>query len=178
MPADPSERKRKPRITHAPYKRHAKTTGTNDHNAPKSSVKKPETSRENLTLHDWLTVLRYVESHPDMTQMQVVDYFRCRKEGALIFTQSTLSRKLQEHAALKQRATANPAALSSKRPRVVTNPTVERVLVLWVRSMEQKGETVNGPMLVEKRRRFEERLKVPEVEQLSGNGWVASFCKM
>lgn len=151
------------------------TTGLKD--TPKSSAKKTETSHTNLTLHDWLTVIRYVESHPDMTQLQIVDYFRSRKEGALIFTQSTLSRKLHERAELKGRATANPTALSSKRPHVVTNPKVERALVLWVRSMEQKGETVNGPMLVEKRQRFEEALKVPEVERLPGNGWVASFCK-
>jgi hypothetical protein len=34
-----------------------------------------------------------------------------------------------------------------QRLRVVTRPDVERALILWVRHMEERGETVNGPML-------------------------------
>lgn len=36
---------------------------------------------------------------------------------------------------------------------------------------------VSGPMLQEKRRQFEKLFNVPESEQLTGAGWVKSFCK-
>jgi hypothetical protein len=60
---------------------------------------------------------------------------------------------------------------------VVTRPDVEKALFLWVRYMEQKGEQVNGPMLKEKRCRFEVLFNVPEDERLTGEGWIASFCR-
>src|SRR6202030_3081458 len=72
---------------------------------------------------------------------------------------------------------ANPSALSSKRPRNVARPDIERYLVEWVKHMEMKGESVSGPMLQEKRRRFEDICKVPNGERLTGRGWIASFCK-
>ncbi|KIJ04375.1 hypothetical protein PAXINDRAFT_122841 [Paxillus involutus ATCC 200175] len=43
--------------------------------------------------------------------------------------------------------------------------------------MEGKGETVNGPMLREKRRRFEDEFGVPEEKRLTGDGWIAPFCR-
>jgi hypothetical protein len=43
--------------------------------------------------------------------------------------------------------------------------------------MEEKRETVNGKMLVEKRKLFEKRFDVPEIERLEGESWVQSFCK-
>jgi hypothetical protein len=49
--------------------------------------------------------------------------------------------------------------------------------MLWVQDMEQRGETVSGPMLREKRRRFEDKFQVPETERLLGESWVQSFCK-
>ena len=178
MPAAPplSEKKRAPRKSHAPYKRTKKQPSTAT--PPRTSAKAPNAGKHtNLTLHDWLTVIRYVDEHPNMPQQSVVDYFRHRAEGALIFTQTTLSRNLKKRVELEARVNANPTSLSSKRPRVVTRPDVERALVLWVKGMEEKCETVNGPMLVEKRRRFEEMMNVPDAERLSGSGWVASFCK-
>jgi hypothetical protein len=36
--------------------------------------------------------------------------------------------------------------------------------------MEEKGEQINGSMLVKKRKRFEERMNVPETEWLTGEG--------
>ncbi|KAF9235824.1 hypothetical protein BU15DRAFT_33890, partial [Melanogaster broomeanus] len=120
----------------------------------------------NLTTYDWLTVFAYIDQHPDKTQTDVVNFFRTRAEGALEFTQATLSRRLKEREEIESRAQSNPTALSSKRPRVVTRPDVEEALVLWVRSMELKGEIMNGPMLREKRRRLEERMGVPDAEQL------------
>ncbi|KAN0132299.1 hypothetical protein V8E53_009899 [Lactarius tabidus] len=52
-----------------------------------------------------------------------------------------------------------------------------RALYLWVLHMEEEKEMVNGPMLHVKRKRFEELLKVPEEEQLQGEGWIMPFCK-
>jgi len=49
--------------------------------------------------------------------------------------------------------------------------------MLCVKHVEEKGETVNGPMLQEKQQRYENYFNVPENDRLNGNGWVASFCK-
>ena len=83
------------------------------------------TSRQNLKLSDWLTVFAYIDTHPTLSQTEVVKHFTTLKSGALVFTQPTLSRKLQERSDLEQRAHDNPSALDSKRnPRVVTRRTV------------------------------------------------------
>lgn len=131
-----------------------------------------------MTLHDWMTVFAYIDDHPLLGQADIVEHFKTKKENALEFTQSTLSRKLKNRDQLDERVQSNPSALSSKRPRVVTRPDVERALVLWIRHMEEKGETVNGPMLIAKRKKFEVEFKVPAEEQLTGDSWVTSFCKV
>ncbi|KAH7929555.1 DDE-domain-containing protein [Leucogyrophana mollusca] len=172
MPADT----RKPRPKPKPYKRQPKTKV--EKNLPATSAKPAgSNSRSILTLADWMTVYAFVDAHPDLPQGQVVEHFKTRPEGALEFTQSTLSRKLKARSELKDRVHANPNALSGKRARIVTRPDVEKALVLWVRHMEEKGETVNGPMLREKRKRFEDELNVPQNERLTGEGWLAPFCK-
>jgi len=53
--------------------------------------------QENLTLLDWMTVYTYVDtlSQP-INQGDIVKYFATRPQGALLFSQSTLSRKLQQ----------------------------------------------------------------------------------
>jgi hypothetical protein len=43
--------------------------------------------------------------------------------------------------------------------------------------MEAKGETVNGPMLWEKRRKFKEHFDVPQDERMAGEGWIQPFCR-
>jgi Tc5 transposase DNA-binding domain len=106
-----------------------------------------------------------------------VKHFASKSYGALIFNQGTLSRKIKSWEELEKHITSHPNALSSKRLRVVTRPDVERALVLWVRHMEEKGETVNGPMLKAKRLKFEEQFDVPEAEHLTAEGWIAPFCK-
>ncbi|KAG2743486.1 hypothetical protein P692DRAFT_201723452 [Suillus brevipes Sb2] len=129
---------------------------------PRTSAHSPKcTSRQNLTLSDCITVYSFVDSHPT--------------SGALNFTQSTLSRKLREHPKMEAQINDNPNALSLKRPRIVTRPDVECALILWVRHMESRRETVTGPMLREKRKRFEDEFDVPENERLSGE-WLQSFC--
>ena len=67
-----------------------------------------------------------------------------------------------------------PNTLSSKCAHIVLRPDVERA---QVNHMEQKGETVNGPMLKAKWSKFEEQFDVPELEHLPGDGWILPFCK-
>jgi len=167
------KRTRKPRERPANYTRPKKRqqTSPSDNNAP------TRTPRQNLTLADWLTVYAFIDSHPDVSQSEVVRHFSTLRTGALIFEQSTLSRKLRDRAKMEARVNDNPAALSSKRPRIVTRPDVERALVLWVQHMEGEGQTVSGPMLREKRKQFEDEFEVPERERLFGDGWLHSFRK-
>ena len=145
---------------------------------PKSSARPSKAKCENLTLSNWMTVYAYVDTlPPPINQGQVVNHFATKPKGALLFTQSTLSRKLQQRAEMEARVDSNPNALSSKRPCVVTSPTVEHALKVWVQQIELKGETVNGGMLIAKRKYFEETMGIPEDERLTGRGWVAKFCK-
>jgi hypothetical protein len=170
------ERTRKPRPPPAPYKSKPGPKGKRT-SKPKTSAKDSSNARKNLTLHDWLTVFAFIDEHPDVSQIGVVEHFASMKTGALHFTQSSLSRNLQKRAELQERAVETPSALSSKRARVMTRPDVERALVLWVRSIEEKNEVVNGPMLIAKRERFEELMNVPKAQRMKNNGWMPSFCK-
>jgi hypothetical protein len=167
--------KRKPRDKPAVYNRPAKRQKiTKD--TPRTSAHSPKcTSHQNLTLSDWITVYSFVDSHPTVSQTEIIEHFKSLKSGALNFTQSTLSHKLREHPKMEARINDNPNALSLKRPRIVTRPDVECALILWVKHMESRRETVTGPMLREKRKRFEDEFDVPENERLSGE-WLQSFC--
>jgi hypothetical protein len=170
--------KRKPRDQSTIAKPPVKRKKTEDRNAPCTSAQAPPvTSRKNLTLADWLTVYAFIDQHSTVRQGDVVRHFTTLQSGALIFDQSTLSHKLRERPKKEARVNDNPSALSSKRPRVVTSPQVERALILWVQQMEHNGESVTGPMLREKRQRIEEELGIPEEERLPGDGWIVSFCK-
>ena len=171
------ERKRKPRLNHAPYKpRKPRVEAAPNGDNAKSSAKSLETQQcSNLTLHDWIVVFAYIDAHPGQSQDAIVEHFKTCHEGALIFNQSTLSRRLRDRKSLEQRVNEFPNALSSKRPRIVTHPDVDRALFLWVKHMEEKRETVNGPMLVAKRAKFEEQFNVPDAERLKGDRWLDSF---
>ena len=109
--------------------------------------------------------------------MDVVDYFATRPEGPLIFTQPTLSCKLQHRSEMEARVSSNANALSSKRPCIVTRPDVDHALCLWVQHMEWKREVINSGMLAAKRAMFEDAFDVPENERLTGPGWIQSFCQ-
>lgn len=161
-----------------PYNQKPREKKVND--AAKTSAKRLDKAnhKDNLTLHDWLTVVRFADEHKDLPQHAIVEHFQSKKDGALFFSQSALSQKLWMQSELECHANANPMALSSKRPQVVMCPNVEEALVEWVRHMETRhGESLTGPMLKEKRKIYEELLQVPEDEQLTGNGWIGSFCK-
>jgi hypothetical protein len=146
---------------------------------PKSSARPiQENARQNLTLYDWLTVFAYIDTLPKpIKQGAVVEHFQSLPTGALIFTQSTLSRKLKMRESLEQRVASNPNSLSSKRPRAVTRPDVDAALALWVKHMKEKNELVNSVMLMVKRKQFEDDFDVHEEERLTGQGWIRSFCR-
>ncbi|KAL0056883.1 hypothetical protein AAF712_016500, partial [Marasmius tenuissimus] len=96
-------------------------------NAPKTTAKKLKQPKEDLTLSDWLEVFDYMEAHPEIRRQQdVVDHFKNRASGALVFTQSALSKKLKVKDQLRSSARADPSALSRKRARVVTRPDVDQ----------------------------------------------------
>ncbi|KAI5982211.1 hypothetical protein EDD15DRAFT_2139688, partial [Pisolithus albus] len=166
----PLEPKRKPRTHHAPYKPH-QPKGIQDKNLPRTSAHTTQpVKRVNLTIQDWLTVFSYIDEHPGISQDAIVQHFKTIPNGALIFDQSTLSRKLRDRHKLEARTHKYPNALSSKRVRVVTCPAVDRSLFLWIKHMEGKGEQVTGAMLLAKRAKFEEKFNIPEDEQLKGDG--------
>jgi len=176
-PSSSKEPTRKPRQKPTPYVRKPKQVV--DKNTPKTSATMPvvKKGRENLTLADWLSVFVFIDDHPLLSQEEVVRYFGEKKHGALTFSQSALSRNFKKRHELDARSQSTPMALSSKRVRVVTRPDVERALVLWIRHIEEMGETYTGDMLQSKRRRFEIMLQVPEEQRLSGKGWIHPFCR-
>jgi hypothetical protein len=119
---------RKPREKPAPYKQRSETvTSAKPHKV---------TTRKNLTLNDWLVVFAYIDTHPHQSQAETVLHFEKELTGALAFSQSALSRTLKRRPELEARINSNPNALSSKCPRVVTRPDVERALFTWVKHME------------------------------------------
>lgn len=110
--------------------------------------------------------------------METVKHFANRSEGgAVIFDQASLSRNLGKRSQRETEVAENPAALSSKRARIVTRPDVDRALWMWVQDRMTKNRTVSGPELSEKRKIFEEKFNVPETERLSDTGWLQPFTK-
>jgi len=174
MPAA-QEKKRKPWGGHRPYAPHAPK---NSDTPWTSAICKPSTVWEHLTLHDWLGVVQYFDTHQPILQEEVVKYFAGRSDGALIFSQSALSWHLSKKGCEEDQSwlAANPTALSGKKAQIVMHPDVKRALVLWVKHMEEKLEHVTGAMLVVKWVKFEDQLGVPDAEQLKSNGWVQGFC--
>ena len=104
---------------------------TTGNDAPRTSAQTlPVHIRQNLTLADWMMVYSFIDDHPNAAQADVVRQFASLKTGKLVFDQSTLCRKLRERPKMEARINDNPAALSSKRPQIVTCPEVEHALVL------------------------------------------------
>ena len=149
-------------------------------NAPKTSTfSNTPSQRNNLTLHDWLHVRNWYDNNQLVSQAETVSHFKNLPDNALLFTQGMLSRHLTKKGREQDdtRLASTPLALSSKRARIVTRLDVEEALQLWVQHMEQKRETVTGPILVEKCAQFEDALKVPECKRLQSDGWVQKFLR-
>jgi hypothetical protein len=127
MPKD-AEKTCKPREKPGPYAQKPKDTlekTQTSKDAPKTLAKPVASShRENLTLADWLTVFNFMDTHPLLSQSQVVDYFGSNKDGALVFQQCTLSQKLAKRKEVEEHIGSHPNTLSAKCVRVVTRPTL------------------------------------------------------
>jgi len=142
-----NEKKRKARDNPQPYARKPWTKVNK--NPPATSAKSAEKKgRENLTLHDWLTVFKFIDAHLDLPQADIVAHFKTLKEGALVFSQSALSRNIKRQSELEEQVESNPTALSAKHLRIVTRPDVERALVLWICSMEERVKVWQGRCFV------------------------------
>ncbi|RXW12862.1 hypothetical protein EST38_g12993 [Candolleomyces aberdarensis] len=76
---------------------------------------------------------------------------------------------------LKNCMASYPVGVSAKQEQVVMAPDVDQALLLWVKRMEEKWETINGPMLMVKRQHFKEEFGIPENHRLSGIGWIPGF---
>ncbi|KAJ7915694.1 hypothetical protein B0H13DRAFT_1576211, partial [Mycena leptocephala] len=147
--------------------------GPKPKNGPRTAARFEGDERQDLTYHNWTEVFDYMEDNKDDSQKKVVAYFATRpdaKGGKLFFTQSALSEKLQKKAEIRSLVAEDPNARSMMPARIVTCPEVDAALALWARDMEQKRRTVTGPMLIEKRKRFEVALNIPEERRLTGTG--------
>jgi hypothetical protein len=176
MDPRPAEKTRKPRAVQ-PYATKPGPKGPNAKNRPATSAQPLKTAKPRLTNSDWMQVYSWVDEHPLATQADAVKHFTTRPEGALTFDQGSLSRNLKKCNQREAEIAANPAALSSKRARIVTRPDVDKALWMWVQDRMSKSRTVSGPELSEKRKIFEEKFGVPETERLSGTGWQQAFYK-
>ena len=174
MAPSPTKKTRKPRIVKA-YACKPGPKGRNSKNRPATSAQPLKKSKPRLTNNDWLEVYQWVDDHPHKTQAEVVNHFKSRPEGALLFDQGSLSRNLRKRTQREAEVEENPAALSSKRARIVTRPDVDQALWMWVKDRMSKSRTVSGPELSEKRKIFEEKFQVPEAERLSETGWQQAF---
>jgi hypothetical protein len=99
---------RKPHEKPAPYA--CKPKVVKDKNAPKTSTQPAKKGKwDNLTLHDWMTVYGFVDAHPSMSQMEVVNHFKFKSnpDGTLVFNQATLSRKLKNQTEMEERVNSN-----------------------------------------------------------------------
>ncbi|KAF6756552.1 hypothetical protein DFP72DRAFT_768376, partial [Ephemerocybe angulata] len=152
-----------------PYNRNNKP-GPKPKDAPRTAAKPQQKKFDVLTNADWLRVFKFMDERPDMTQIDVAKHFSTLKDKALIFDQSTLSRRLKKRSWIKDQVSRAPGGASAKRECVVTCPEVDHALALWVKAMDAKNETVSGKMLVEKRRIFEERMAISEERRLDGTG--------
>jgi hypothetical protein len=72
-----------------------------------------------------VTVFAFIDAHSALSQDAVVEHFKVKAIGALVFTQSMLSCKLRDRTKLDARAQSYPNTLSLKYPHVVTRPDVE-----------------------------------------------------
>jgi hypothetical protein len=95
-----SAAKVKKRRLHEQPKPYAQTPGPpkgtpKAQSAPKTAVRTC-TKKENLTLHNWITVFKWMDKNKSASQAAIVTYFATRHSGMLIFDQSMLSRKLAQ----------------------------------------------------------------------------------
>jgi hypothetical protein len=104
----------------APYA--CKPKVVKDKNAPRTSTQPAKNGTwDNLTLQDWITVYGFVDAHLSMLQMEVVNYFKSKADGTLVFNQATLSQKLKNQMEMEECVNSNPSALSYKCQSIVSD---------------------------------------------------------
>ncbi|KAF8872279.1 hypothetical protein BD779DRAFT_1791246 [Infundibulicybe gibba] len=101
-------RTRKPREKPRLYSRKPKAIKQKD--GPRTSTTLAMVTmnkRKNRTLFDWTTAFKFMDDHPDMSQMDVVNHFKSKVDGALVFDQGTLSRNPVAGVTVLARAVTN-----------------------------------------------------------------------
>jgi hypothetical protein len=97
-----------------------------------SAVTQKEVQHLNLTLHDKITILDFMDDEAragrKTSQVKIVQHFRDKYPS---LTQSSISR-IKTEAQELQRHANDPAQLFYKRPRTVQFPQVEESLAMWV----------------------------------------------
>ncbi|KAG8214512.1 hypothetical protein J3R82DRAFT_9569 [Butyriboletus roseoflavus] len=90
MPLEPKEKVQKPHPKHNPYNCPSQPQKTSLPGKT-SAIPPAKYACNNPTLHDWLDIVTYYDSNQPISQADIVKHFATRKEGALIFNQSSLS---------------------------------------------------------------------------------------
>ena len=108
--------------------------------------------RLNLTLHDKITVLDYIESKEGQgkSQKEIVQHFSTMFPG---LKQHTISRIKHDSMNLRLRVKDNNQ-LSFKRPRMVVFPEVEMSLSSWLIQSQARGVQVTSELIRVKARLF------------------------
>jgi hypothetical protein len=141
-----------------------------------SAVTQKEVQRLNLTLHDKITILDFMDDEAragrKTRQVKIVQHFRDKYPS---LTQSSISHIKTEAQELRHHAN-DPAQLFYKRPHTVQFPQVEESLAMWVVQQEARGVKFTGDVIKEKARRFGELYDIPPEKFLSlSNGWLDGF---
>jgi hypothetical protein len=92
----------------------------------------------------------------------------------LHFSQAGLSTHLKDPEKLRQSVAINSANLGRKRVRIVTNPLVERALLLRAFDWLKKGNVLSYKILESMRKRIEVLMEVEK--PMTKTGWIQSFC--
>lgn len=137
---------------------------------PASQIPKKRTY---TTLADKLSILKYVDDHPHLSQKEVALHFQ--QNGFPTISQPTIGRIVGAREELEKDA-EDSGNLTYKRQRLVEYPEVEAALKEWVLQAQVKGIKITGDILREKARRFAQIQGLDMKGFLSlSNGWLDSF---
>ncbi|KIK79182.1 hypothetical protein PAXRUDRAFT_16465 [Paxillus rubicundulus Ve08.2h10] len=126
MPSEPVQKVHKPQAGHKPYNRAPKPPISSQPPPKTSAIISQKHTRQNLTLGDWLAIVAYHDNHQPITKEDVIKHFTGKKDGALVFAQSSLSRHLSTkgHEEDRQQLNYNPTALPTLED--LLNPSAEQ----------------------------------------------------
>jgi len=114
MPPEESKRKRQKQTVQGSKRGRKRSLDALEDTPEDSTGPIKKRKRENLNLSDWMRVYAYVDTlRQPINQSKVVNHFATRPEGALSFSQPTLSRKLRCRSEMEARMNSNPNALEA-----------------------------------------------------------------